>query len=133
MKIKLITPMSLLIVLLISCGRNESPFTIGSKSVEEGEYRARALSPIQMSSSYPMVLDSSIPQPIRFKLSLNGKDNEAGFGQNHHLVVPADISEFYAPLLKFGRQSPPTWDTPGDRAAHQCPFPRGFTPSTQVL
>lgn len=106
MKTKFITPMSLLIVLLISCGRNESPFTIDSKSVKEGEYRASAVSPTQIKSNYPMVLDSSIPQPIRFKLSINEKDNEAAFGKNHYFVVPADVSEFYVPLLKFGHQSP---------------------------
>ncbi|MBC8374926.1 MAG: hypothetical protein H8E26_02705 [FCB group bacterium] len=106
MKYRIVSLISLLLALLISCERGDSPFKIDSRSVEEGEYMARALSPTQLISNYPMELDTSIPQPILFKLSLNGEDNEAGFGQDHYLIVPDGISEFYAPTLKFGVPSP---------------------------
>ena len=114
MKLRFVTPISLLIVLLVSCEQSNSPYKIRSSSVEEGDFIARANSPTQMISTYPMDMDTSIPQPILFKLSLNGNDNEAGFGVDHHLVVPQGISEFYAPTLKFGvpsitpPQSPPS-------------------------
>ncbi|MBT3252776.1 MAG: hypothetical protein HN995_00935 [Candidatus Marinimicrobia bacterium] len=112
MKYRFISLISLLLALLTCCDRSDSPFKIDSKSVEEGEYLARALSPTQMISNYPMELDTSIPQPILFKLSLNGDDNEAGFGQDHYLIVPEGITEFYAPTLKFGVQSPMPPGTP---------------------
>ncbi len=107
MNFKAIALISIIMILMTNCEQNESQFKIGSKMVTDGKYKAKVLSPNQMSSNYPMELDNSIPQPILFKLSLNGRDNEAGFGQNHHLLVPAGISEFYAPLIKFGRQSSP--------------------------
>jgi len=116
MKPKFIVLLSILMILTVGCDRDETPFKIDSKSVEEGEYSARVLSPTQMSSTYPMEIDLSIPQPILFKLSLNGGDNEAGFGQDHYLVIPEGISEFYAPSLKFGVQ---TVQPPGKPSAIQ--------------
>ncbi len=112
MNLKFITLTGLLMILLIGCERGDSPYKIDSKSVKEGDYIARTLSPTQMTSTYPMSLDTSISQPIQFKLSLNGKDNEAEFGQNHQLIIPPGITEFYAPLLKFGLQSPILPGTP---------------------
>ncbi|MCF7827325.1 MAG: hypothetical protein K9N29_11830 [Candidatus Marinimicrobia bacterium] len=106
MKLKNISLLGVMLMLMVSCEPSESHFKIGSKMVKEGDYTAKALSSIQMSSNYPMELDTSIPQPILFKLSLNGRDNEAGFGEDHRLVVPPEISEFYAPLLIFGTRSP---------------------------
>jgi hypothetical protein len=105
MKLKYIILMSLVAALLVSCERSSSTYKINSNSVIEGKYSARAQSPTTMTSSYPMELETSIPQPILFKLSLNGEDNEAGFGKDHQLVVPQGISEFYAPTLQFGGQS----------------------------
>ncbi len=120
MKLRFIALISLLMVLLVSCERTGSPYKINSTSVIEGEYSARALSPTQLISSYPMVMDTSIPQPILFKLSLNGEDNEAGFGMDHQLIVPQGISEFYAPTLKFGGPSiiPPGTPPAMDKATN---------------
>ena len=91
---------------LMTCESQNTPFTIHSNKVVEGDYTAKALSATQLSSNYPMDMDLSIPQPILFKLSMNGKDNEAGFGQDHYLVVPQGVTEFYAPTLKFGTNTP---------------------------
>ncbi len=107
MNLKNISAGLLLMILLTACEQNNSEISISAKSVTEGKYRATASGPNRLTSNYPMVSKYSIPQPILFKLSLNGKDNEAGFGQNHELVVPAGITEFYAPTLKFGIQAPP--------------------------
>ena len=112
MKFKTLMLLGLLVILFAGCDRSNTPFKIGSKMVVEGEYTARALSPTQMNSNYPMNLDTSIPQPILFKLSLNGRDNEAGFGQDHHLIIPPEISEFFAPQLQFGLQGPAPPGTP---------------------
>lgn len=106
MKFKITSCIFIVTILLTACERGNAPFTISSTGVEEDEFSARVQSPEQMTSNYPMETDFSIPQPIIFKLSLNGKDNEAGFGQDHHLIVPDGISEFYAPTLKFGIQNP---------------------------
>ncbi len=107
MKFKTILLISLFTSLIVSCDRRDTKFVIGSNFVQEGDYQAEVLSPTQMISNYPMDIDTSIPQPILFKLSLNGSDNEAGFGKDHYLVIPEGVTEFYAPLLKFGSQTPP--------------------------
>jgi len=93
--------------LILSCNRAEKPFAIDAHSVQEGTFTAEALSSTKMQSNYPMDQTYSIPQPIIFKLSLNGHDNEAGYGEDHHLSVPPGISEFYAPTLQFGNRSTP--------------------------
>ena len=116
MKLRFVTLISPVVALIISCGQDGSAYKITSTAVKEGNYIAQALSPIELTSNYPMITDTSIPQPILFKLSLNGKDNEAGFGVDHKLIVPQGVSEFYAPTLRFGGQSivapgiPPSMD-----------------------
>ncbi len=123
MKSRNIPLVCLILALLVSCESKDSAFKIDSTSVEEGEHIAIALSPTQLESNYPMELDTSIPQPIIFKLSLNGEDNEAGFGQDHHLVVPEGISEFYAPTLKFGVPTPvPLGESPSIQQATNVYF-----------
>ena len=112
MKFNITSLVFIVIMLLTACETTKEPFTINSTGVKEGDFIARAQSPDQMTSNYPMETDFSIPQPIIFKLSLNGKDNEAGFGLDHHLIVPEGISEFYAPTLKFGVHNPLPPGTP---------------------
>lgn len=107
MKFKINTLVTLFALLTAGCERTQLPYTVSGNSVKEGNYTAIAHSPEEMHSNYPMETDLSIPQPIIFKLSLNGRDNEAGFGQDHHLVIPEGVSEFYAPTLRFGVQSMP--------------------------
>ena len=114
MNIKSISAAFLSLLILTNCEHNSSGIKISAKSVSEGKYKATAVSPVQLTSTYPMVSKYSIAQPILFKLSLNGQDNEAGFGQDHRLVVPPGISEFFAPTLKFGSLALPTQENPAD-------------------
>jgi len=100
-------PITLLVTLIfMGCGSNPEPFTIDGDSVTEGSYTARALNGHELTSDYPLVLQPGLSQPLSFKLSLNGQDNEAGFGVNHELIIPAGVTEFFAPTLKFGRFAP---------------------------
>ena len=95
-----------LTLLLFQCENDSKPFRIKSDQVREGDYLAKVISPSQMTSNYPMDLDNSIDQPILFKLSLNGRDNEGGIGMDHLLVIPDDITEYYTPSLQFGVYAP---------------------------
>lgn len=97
----------LILNLLFSCGQTTDDIRIEADQVREGAFQATALSPTHLVSNYPMSTQQSHPQPIIFKLSLNARDNEASFGQDHQLIVPPGITEFYAPTLKFGVQAPP--------------------------
>ncbi len=104
---KVVSILSLSLILLTACERNDDGFQINAAKVVDGEYVARVVSPTEMTSNYPMQREMSLPQPILYKLSLNGKDNEGGFGKDHHLVIPPGVIEFFPPLLKFGRHTPP--------------------------
>ncbi len=95
------------IFVLIGCDSAPEQFQIKADRVLEGDYTAIAESPTKILSNYPMVLKTGIDQPLIFKLSLNGQDNEAPFGVNHELLIPGGIIEFYAPTLKFGEYTPP--------------------------
>ena len=103
----------LTLCLITACGQKTDAVKIKSDSVHEGEYTAKALSATEMTSNYPMISDYSISQPIYFKLSLNGRDNEAGYYKDHLLVIPEGVSEFYAPSLTFGELAPaPSGESP---------------------
>ncbi|NQV15407.1 hypothetical protein HQ531_08115 [bacterium] len=88
--------------LIIACGQTADDIKIKSNGVQEGAYHSKALSATHLTSNYPMITNHSLQQPISFKLSLNGQDNEAVFGVDHELVIPEGISEYYAPNLQFG-------------------------------
>ena len=98
----------LTLMFLTNCDQKPSGIRTESDLVQEGDFSAEVISPTNMTSNYPMLTYNSIKQPIIFKLSLNGRDNEAGFGVDHHLMVPEGIAEFYAPTLKFGVYAPLT-------------------------
>ena len=111
-----IFPVILLMIVLsqLSCSNNEAGFTIKNDAVEEGSYKSTALSPTKLVSNYPMETETGIKQPIVFKLSLNGDDNEGGIGQDHHLIIPGGLTEFYAPTLLFGQPIPLLPGNPAD-------------------
>jgi len=91
--------------LVFSCEKDEQAFQIGNDFVREGEYLTRFSSTTTAVSNYPGQTDN-YEQPILYKLSINGHDNEGGFGQDHFLVIPEGIHEFYTPRLKFGEHMP---------------------------
>ncbi|MCF7841952.1 MAG: hypothetical protein K9N11_03785 [Lentisphaeria bacterium] len=99
----LLLTISALTFLWTTCSTDSGqPFTIDSDQVREGDYIAKAHSITSMTSNYP-VHDYARQQPIYYKLSINGADNEAGFGQNHYLNIPPGIRQFYAPTVVFGQ------------------------------
>ena len=105
MRRHLILPLTIsaLMLLWTACSSDSGhPFTIESDRVRQGDYLAKALSTTALESNYP-VTSNTIRQPILYKLSINGQDNEAGFGQNHYLNIPPGITQFYAPTIHFGQ------------------------------
>ncbi len=100
-------------LVFIQCYRKPTTyFEIKSDEVVEGVFHAWAPSPNELFSTYPLNQQRALPQPIAYKLSLNGRDNEAPVGANHLLVVPPGIKEFYLPEIKFGEPPLPLRSTP---------------------
>ncbi len=127
-------PAIVTLLLLTNCDQNSDGFRVTANRVDEAQFSAEALSPSTLRSNYPMLANSSLPQPIIFKLSLNGQDNEAGFGVDHQIIVPRGVSEFYAPLLKFGVHAPVfSSETPPLEAAANVHFRVDLRPILEAL
>jgi glycogen debranching enzyme len=94
-------------LLLLGCSQDDTPYKIQKDKVIEGKFMARSPNARTLLSSYPMRQTSKIDQPILLKLSINGRDNEGGYGEDHFLVVPDGVTEFFAPTLQFGKRLPP--------------------------
>ncbi len=91
---------------ILRCSNDASnAFVIKKDRVIQSEYESMATSSTSLSSNYTDTRQRGIPQPIIFKLSINGEDNEAGFGVNHEVYIPDGITIFYAPLISFGQSS----------------------------
>lgn len=106
MKIRIFPLLIFTLFALFNCENKSDNIRISAKQVQDGEYTAEVHTVTHVTSDYPMNLDHSIAQPILFKLSLNGRDNEGQFGKDHYLIVPEGVTEFNAPTLKFGQRAP---------------------------
>ncbi len=93
------------LTVLSSCTQEDSGIRISGHRIQVDGYSVHAFSPHQLVSTWPAP-EWTIPQPILYKLSLNGLDNEGGFGEDHELVIPAGVHEFFPPLLHFGQRLP---------------------------
>lgn len=135
MKLNLLLFLVMTIGFIYSCNRTEVPFTINAHSVQEGTFSAQVLSPTKIESNYPMEQDFSLSQPIIFKLSINGRDNEAGYGKDHYLSIPTGISNFYAPTLHFGVRNapPPPGSIPGITEVTHVHFRVNLRPVLQAF
>ena len=123
MKYRIAILVALIAIFFTACSREKDSYNISKNRVSEGTFTAKVLSPTHIRSDYPMVQEPGIPQPIIFKLSLNGDDNEGGFGQDHHLIIPQGITEFNAPTLHFGKRATvPTLDVDDIKEATNVHF-----------
>lgn len=93
MKQKIIaSAICLAMMALNSCNRKEMPFyksgsfSVYTDRVEQGEFRATALSPEHITSDYVSPA-TGIDPVIQFKFSINGRDNELPFGVNHQANI----------------------------------------------
>jgi hypothetical protein len=81
-------------------------FVITDSTVVQGEHRATAVSPRQVVSTYVSDVRVTTPRHVAFKFSLDGRDNERGFGRDHHLVLPVEGGSITTPVYRFGESHP---------------------------
>ena len=89
-------------------------FTLTADSVEQGEFRAVAVSRDRIESNYQRAAVE-----VNFKFSLNGADNEFPPGQDHLLYLRPRGGRLETPVHTFGVLDPP--ETPAPRLAAAGP------------
>lgn len=111
MKLKLIVNLLLPgAVAITSCSRTDLPlykssaFTVYHDRVEQGAYRATALSPDYMISDYASPA-AGIDPVIQFKFSINGRDNELPFGVNHQANIYPEGDSSVVIRVIFGERA----------------------------
>ena len=82
-------------------------FTVTDTSVEQGRWRAVALSRDSIVSTYPRA-----GREMHFRFSLNGADNEFPSGTEHTLYIRPTDGRIQSPLYVFGQEQPPFLPTP---------------------
>ncbi len=92
------------------CNQKDKPFyrsdafAVFPDRVEQGGFRATALSPQQLVSDY-VSLKANIDPVIQFKFSINGRDNELAFGVNHEANIFPEADEVVVLDVTFGQKS----------------------------
>jgi len=86
-------------------------FTLWPDRVEQGPYRAEALSRTHLCSDYQPAPDARYSRLITFKLAINGQDNEAAPGQDHWLLIGAERE---SPVIRFGETTEPPASVEGE-------------------
>ncbi|MBI1344395.1 MAG: glycogen debranching protein [Terrimonas sp.] len=74
-------------------------FTIYPDKVVQGDNVARILSPTHIISNYKSTRSATFSRLIKFKFSINEKDNEMPAGTDHWLIIG---DEHQSPVMKFG-------------------------------
>ena len=82
-------------------------FTVTDTSVEQGRWRAVALSRDSIVSTYPRA-----GREMHFRFSLNGQDNEFPSGTEHTLYIRPAAGQIVSPVYVFGQEQPPFIPTP---------------------
>lgn len=81
-------------------------FRVLNDRVEQGKFTGKALSPTHIVSDYQSPASTNYSSTISFKFSINGKDNEAISGQDHHLTIKPQNGTYTSPVITFGAKDP---------------------------
>ncbi|MEZ4685481.1 MAG: hypothetical protein R3B47_05290 [Bacteroidia bacterium] len=109
----------LFLIMLIACNQQKpsnSPlyegktFTIYKDKVVQGDNVARVLSPTHITSNYKSPASATFSRLVKFKVSINEKDNELPPGADHWLIIG---DEHASPVVVFGEKPEPIPDNPG--------------------
>jgi hypothetical protein len=84
-------------------------FTLYKDSVVQGSNVARIISPTHIKSNYRSPASATFSRLIKFKISINEKDNEMPPGSDHWVLIG---DEHESPLVKFGETPQPLPDMP---------------------
>ncbi len=105
------------LVLLLSCQEQKESrvlyqsdtFSISKNKVIQGDNVAKVVSPIHLKSNYKSPASTTFSRLIKFKFSINEKDNELPPGADHWVIIGA---EHESPVISFGEKPPPFPDQP---------------------
>jgi hypothetical protein len=78
-------------------------YSIYDNSVKEGKYEAAALDNYMIRSNYKGLNVQGLMRPITFKFSINGLDNEAASGADHHVSFDPKNGKYVTPLFTFSK------------------------------
>ncbi|WP_422107154.1 MGH1-like glycoside hydrolase domain-containing protein [Winogradskyella sp.] len=119
MKYKVIVLAALCILLNCQSGENSSKhspiyqsesFEIYKDKVVQGENIAEVVSPIHLKSNYRSPASTTFSRLVKFKFSINEKDNELAPGADHWLIIGDDQHE--SEVVTFGANPQPIPDQP---------------------
>jgi hypothetical protein len=79
-------------------------FTLYTDKVVQGKNTATVISPEHIKSNYRSPASATFPNLVKFKFSINEKDNELPVGEDHWLYIQGENS---APVIKFGEKPTP--------------------------
>lgn len=107
---KTLTPLVALLMMM-SCNRNtdhilyqSDEYTLFANKVEQGKYTATVISPTEITSNYVSAASSQFSRLVKFKVSINEKDNEMPAGQDHWVVIG---NEQESAIKTFGQSDGP--------------------------
>ncbi len=78
-------------------------YTIFNNHVEQNDFKAIAISPVEMSSNYRSPDADKYSRDITFKFSINSRDNEMVSGQDHHVTLQPENGSCTT-TVRFGKQ-----------------------------
>lgn len=93
---------------------SEPPFVVTDTSVRQGPFEAVAVSRDTIVSSYPRAA-----REVRFRFSINGKENEFPPGTEHTLYLRPRDGRLVTPLYVFGVEGDPRPPTPEESASSE--------------
>ena len=99
------------IVMLVSCSTKDKnilyqsdAFTLYKDKVVQGANTATVVSPTHITSNYKSPASATFSRLIKFKFSINEKDNELAPGNDHWVVID---NEKESPVVVFGQMPEP--------------------------
>lgn len=81
-------------------------YTVYPAEVVQGKYKAEAVSPTEIRSDYRSPADTAYSPVIRFKFSINSRDNELPAGREHEVYVRPENGAYTSPVIVFGETEP---------------------------
>ncbi len=105
------------LMILSACQTNEkseplyesAQFTIHKNKVVQGDNIAEVISPTHLKSNYKSPASATFSTLVKFKFSINEKDNELPPGADHWVVINDEHS---SPVMTFGETPPPFPEQP---------------------
>ncbi|MCU0334526.1 MAG: hypothetical protein MUF62_05680 [Chitinophagaceae bacterium] len=79
-------------------------FTLYTDAVQQGKYTAQVMSPTEIRSNYQSTASQTYSRLIKFKVSINEKDNEMPPGQDHWVLIE---EEHESGIKMFGQTDGP--------------------------